>query len=475
MKMFITIVLSVTCVFAAFAQKASDVLEGGMPIKSGEKIYLQFNNQNILKYDLSRYITDLDFTSLPDSPILMPRKNAVNMILWPYNPLNISVKTSSKVFADPINEAALSALTGIISSLPDLSIFKQSTGAESFINQEKASNNNSDCSVDKLNSKLNIIRQSLSVDQKIPIANIFTRLTKLDFSSERPTDSLSKINVDIEKIATTFETINANINNLREEIKRFNCPDTASPFVGKYIFNQILDQVTVVYKERRKRLLNLKIARDLIESQANNYTKLGDPKGNQLDEVVAKEGNISIYSITFKQGPLVLDDQLEIVSREPEEILSKTIRIRKFQRFVPEVSVGTAFTFLKYNTYGTTSDSTGQQYVGTPTENKLRNLNIAAMLNLNYFIENSILHPFYQIGAGVNSGVPTLLTGFGLRSSINGLKRLALSGGVAMSWIRVLDKLKVGDRVSGTDDIEKDLKTEFSWPPKPYIGIQFNF
>jgi hypothetical protein len=138
------------------------------------------------------------------------------------------------------------------------------------------------------------------------------------------------------------------------------------------------------------------------------------------------------------------------------------------------VSIGTAFTSFKYLTYGTTSDSSGQQYVAAPVEAQMRNLNIATMLNFNYFTPDSQLHPFFQLGAGINSGLPTFLTGFGIRSNISGLKRLAVSGGLAMTWLRELTNLKVGDKISGTADIEKDFKYSSAPTFAPYFSIQFN-
>ena len=44
-----------------------------------------------------------------------------------------------------------------------------------------------------------------------------------------------------------------------------------------------------------------------------------------------------------------------------------------------------------------------------------------------------------------------------------------------MTWIKELEKLKVGDEVTGTAAIDQDLKSAFSWPPKAYIGLQYNF
>ena len=102
------------------------------------------------------------------------------------------------------------------------------------------------------------------------------------------------------------------------------------------------------------------------------------------------------------------------------------------------------------------------------------------MVNFNYYMPNSPIHFLYQIGAGINSGIPTIITGFGIRSNINGIKRISISGGIALTWIKELDKLKVGDEVTGTSDIDKDLKFQFSWftkqyTPKSYIGLQYNF
>lgn len=189
--------------------------------------------------------------------------------------------------------------------------------------------------------------------------------------------------------------------------------------------------------------------------------------------IAAKEGKISIYTVTIKESGYMLSDSKEIVSIESKEVNKKSLRVRKFQRIVPEVSIGTAFTFFKYNTYGTTSDSSGVLYVASPTENLIRNINITTMINYNYYIHNSPIHPLWQIGLGVNSGIPTLMSGFGLRTK-TGQRRITITGGLAMTWVKELDKLKVGDKISGTDDIDKDLTFQFA-KPTGYIGIQYNF
>lgn len=193
-----------------------------------------------------------------------------------------------------------------------------------------------------------------------------------------------------------------------------------------------------------------------------------------------------MYTLIIKGSGYKLSDKDEIISSETNEIIKRTVMARKFKRFITEVSTGTAFTFFEYPIYGTTSDSSGiktdNQYIASPEKSSVRNLNITTMVNFNYFIPNSNIHPLFQIGIGVNSGMPTLLSGVGLRltgiGSVSKSKeshRVAITGGIAMTWIKELDKLKVGDQVSGTADIENDLKYQFSWPPRLYIGLQYSF
>jgi len=82
---------------------------------------------------------------------------------------------------------------------------------------------------------------------------------------------------------------------------------------------------------------------------------------------------------------------------------------------------------------------------------------------------------YAQIGLGINSEIPTLLTGVGLRNNLNGSRRFTISGGLAMSWLKELETLEVGDPVSGTDDIDKDFKYSSTPSFTGYIGIQCNF
>ena len=471
MKKNLLIALAILfCFQFATAQKASDVLENGNPVEKGHRLFLKYDiTEKVLKVDAVKNDQDVDFTTMEDSIIFLIRKNAINVYLKPLNPLNYSYNTETKVVIDPINEAAANALSSIIDVLG------------TTVSRTKSERNTTaeNCpEFDSMQKKIEEIQTKLSSSKKDEILKIFETLKGISFSDEQSTkDALTIAKDEIKTIEDHYKVIDNMIIEAKTDVKNYNC-DYPEGFTAKYIFNAILKDLSTTMDEQKKRLTNLQTAYKLVkEMQERASIGGGTPELKwciPLNEVALKKGTISIYTVTIKENGYKLSDNKEIVSIESKELMKRTVRIRKFQRFVFEVSVGTAFTFLEYNSYGTTTDSTGQQFVASPTKNTVQNLNITTMINFNYYIPNSTIHPLYQIGVGINSGIPSVLFGIGLRSNI-GKKGITISGGLAMTWIKELDKLKVGDKISGTDDIDKDYK--YSSAPKfsPYVGLQYNF
>lgn len=482
------LLLAVTCFcLQAVAQKASDVIENGIAVKKDGKLFFNYEGKEI-KYDAAFFLSDNsqrtpNFLPIKDSCIFLVKNSAIRVYVKPVNPLNYSYSAENKLIIDPINEIAAKTLGSIGDILSKVTTSGTASGAPAY----KAVQPDGKkivvippCGdIETTRRKLKGIEDSLKDDQKAKIVELFEKLKKVNFITyERTTQQLEPIAKGINGVEAHFANVEKELKQAQGLIDAYSCPDP-SPFVAQYIFNNIVKDFTSVKDEQRKRLSNLKTAYDLVAA-VRDTAEEGNGEGVAWvlpiePTIPAEPSKISVYTIKLKETGYKLNDKKEIVKTEPTAILTKTLRVRAFQRFVPEVSIGTVFTFFKYNTWGTTSDSTGQQYVAKHTENTIRNLNIAAMVNFNYYIPQSPVHPFYQLGAGINAGIPTLLTGFGVRSNINGLKRVAIAGGVAMTWLRTLDKLQEGSKISGTDDIEKDLKYEFSWPPKPYISIQYNF
>lgn len=473
----------------ATAQKASDVLENGIPLKTNEKLFISFENESKeLKFDAAKSIQDPsnppDFITLKDSTIFLASKGGVNVYLRPLNPLNFSYSTENKIIIDQISAdevAALSTIIAVINTVIPVNKAKPLApkGTPPGILNPKPPVD-VDCDIKKLQETVESIQKKLSDNKKATINGIFKKLKSLDFIDKDDTKSqLATIKISIDEVEDYFNKIEASIIDGKKMVEDYKCDSPDKKFTIQYIFNDILKDFSTTKNEQKKRLDNIQRIYEEVDKEQRVAAIGGGSDGLRWcvkpKELPSKVGEISVYTITVKESGYNLSDKEEIVSLEPKDILKKTVRIRQFQRFIPEVSVGVAYTFLKYYSYGTTSDSTGQQYVASPTENTVKNINITTMLNYNYYIPNSNIHPLYQIGVGINSGMPTLLTGFGIRTNANGIKRLAISGGIAMTWLRELETLKVGDKVTGTADIEDDYK--YSSAPKfsPYICLQYNF
>ncbi|WP_316802944.1 hypothetical protein [Pedobacter nototheniae] len=487
----IMIILAIGWCNLLMAQTAGDVLEHGIKIQSDKKIFFYYDQDDFKVYigkSLEDKTNSANFLPVKDSTIYLIQDNGINLYMRPVNPLNYSYTGVSTLVIDPVREAATKALSSIgdvitAAMKPDKTIISKEFAkiwGLTTLQVDAAKNSNLSCEKsDTIKSKLNSIKQLLEIDKKTNQIIIFKDLKALDFIDEQETvDSVKSIGIRLNTIENHYSLIIKRINNLREEIKNYECPNQ-DLYISKYIYNDILDKLLAAYTEQKKRLDNSTSVFNLVKKAQQTASKGGNAAGLgwcfKLNNATPSAGKVSIYDISLKETGYKLSDHQEIVASETKDKLKKTLRIRAFNRFIPEVYVGTAFTFIKYNTYGTTTDAAGQQYIGTPTENKLRNFNVVTMINFNYFIEKSDLHPFFQIGAGINTGIPDFLTGAGIRINSNGLKRLAISGGIAMTWVKELDKLKVGDKVSGTDDIEKDLQFQFTWPPKPYIALQYKF
>jgi hypothetical protein len=478
-NLFLTILMIFMCYHLSTAQKASDVLEHGMRVNTDEKLFLQYDGK-VLKFDLAKSLQDSsnppDFITLGDSTIFLVSKNGVNAYLKPLNPLRYSYSTENKIVIDPINEAAAVAMGSII----DVLGIVDSLNKGKNIDREYKSKG---CAkFDSLKKKVEDIQSNLSDSKKSQINEIFNKLRSLDFADETITISeLDTIKTMITEIETYFKKSDSLITLAKTDVKNYNC-DSPDVFTAQYIFNAILKELATQLEEQKKRLDHLQAVYNLAKKAQQTASIGGGDNGLRwcfkLDEVPSTEGKISNYTITIKESGYILSPKEEIVSIESKDALKRTVMIRKFQRFVPEVSAGIVFSFFKYNSYGTTSDSTGQQYVASPKENVVENINITAMVNWNLYSPDNPIHPLIQIGVGIHSGLPSVFVGGGLRfsnRSNNSVSRIRITGGLAIAWIEELDKLKVGDKVLGTADIDNDLK--YSGFPKfsPYVGLQYKF
>jgi|LakMenE01Jun11ns_1017448.scaffolds.fasta_scaffold9936430_2 hypothetical protein len=490
-KLIVIILIGIFFVPKINAQTASDILEKGIPVRMDESIFLKYDPiAKELKIDASRKDQEVNFTTLEDSTLYLIRKNQINVYLRPLNPLKFSYKSDVKLVVDPVDEAAEKAMDDIfkvLQSLPETFFERQ----ESKTGTEKADGKKGKKDVelvkvtclefDRILLSLDSALSALNNNPKDKILKIETELSGLDFAERQKTlDELNKARNNVKEINDHFEAIKGKLDRAQKLLVDLNCPFEDLVW-RKMLFSLVIKDFRNVLEEQKKRLNNLVKAVELVENEVK-IASSNDPQANlswvvPLKPAKLEKGKIAVFSVSIDElGTNVLNADEK---KENKNVSTRTIQFRKYQTFVPEISAGVAFTFFKYYTYGTSNDSAGfttnTVRVASPKEEVLKNINITAMINWNFFTPLSPIHPLIQLGAGVNAELPTLFLGGGLRFSNNPKNRFRVTGGIACTWMKELNELEVGDVVSGTDDINKDLKYDPFPRLKPYLGFQYNF
>jgi hypothetical protein len=147
--------------------------------------------------------------------------------------------------------------------------------------------------------------------------------------------------------------------------------------------------------------------------------------------------------------------------------------LRTYQSIVPEVSVAVVYAGFTRPKYGTSpSKADASKTVVERAGSEPVDLSAAVLLNgvCNTW-RNGWVYPMFQLGISVNKDAPAILAGAGLR--FTSPSRLGLAGGAVIGWVKDLDRLQPGDSVTGTADIEADLKRKMK--VSYYIALQYQF
>ncbi|MCU0440674.1 MAG: hypothetical protein MUC49_22495 [Raineya sp.] len=133
--------------------------------------------------------------------------------------------------------------------------------------------------------------------------------------------------------------------------------------------------------------------------------------------------------------------------------------------------VGQLYSSSTLKGYGV-SNSTSGQFTVTEDDITKGSLVTAIFLNFNFGLGSRYFAPITQIGIDPTKKRPFLLLGGGF--SIPNV-RIAITSGPIWTWNPSLGKLSVGQTISSTNDLEKDIQYKFNIQPKGwYLGIQYN-
>lgn len=463
----------------SFAQTASDILERAVKIDNTNELRLKFEKSAINYKTVAGRKTS--YVSLDDSLYFLT-SNKVPVFIETVNPLNFSVASSLSYSADAISKAQDAAFLTLIKLIkapgapPDAASAVAPGGAPALAHVAVVAP--AVRPFRNIQREIEALQKRLTNNNKKLIAEQFTILKNITFdnaSTIQPT--LDGVLTFSDRLSSVYKTYQDSLTKIRIDLDGYTSPPY--PFtevtLGKHMFQQDTVALSASITTQLKWLANLLAAHKLVSEAFSNAVKSDDELLTKVDEVVNNSGKIANLAVTVNKDGMKLTPGNDIVPEDKKAASSRTIKFRKFNRFVFEVAAGVAYTDIDFPKFGTTTDAAGNTVVSDAGKDSFRKFNLTAMFNWNYYIQNSSIHPFFQLGVGANSQYPTLFSGVGLRFNSNASSHFAISGGFASTWVKTLDKLKIGDTVTGTADIDKDITYEFHFPLKPYIGLQYNF
>jgi hypothetical protein len=166
-----------------------------------------------------------------------------------------------------------------------------------------------------------------------------------------------------------------------------------------------------------------------------------------------------------------VNEVTHVIGLSEAQTTTGTLQLRRYARLVPEMAAGFVTSTVRRPKYGTATNAAGQTVVARKPEEDV-SFSGALLLNAVFASQSeSFALPMLQLGVSVAPDGPGIMAGLGLR--LTRPKRVALSVGAILAWVKDLQTLRVDGPVSGTTAIDADLAYEPT--VKPYFALQFKF
>jgi hypothetical protein len=247
----------------------------------------------------------------------------------------------------------------------------------------------------------------------------------------------------------------------------------------------VTGQILVDYVEVRSTADRILAAKENLAQQLGNLAKTLDPLVDQgvwygpsssdyvIKTVTPTFAEQQGVTATVKTRSVKLDNGSIVISSDDTNVVSATLVVRKSSFFVAERAAAIVYNSLTYPQYGTAKNAAGDTVVQRTADH--RPINGALMLNLVMRTgrDSSVAYPFLQLGVSSAKDFPGFLAGLGLRFADP--FNFSISVGGLITRYKDLDgDLKVGDAVTGTDDINQHLTYKTS-PVVLYGAVQLKF
>jgi hypothetical protein len=420
---------------------------------------------------------DGTFRSFPASAAFLTKSSVY--VAYPHlNPLATQATVTSVAVADPAYAnitTLLNAITGAISTaIPGAAI--GTTNAPGVAN--KAAEPNEVCP--DPSGDIQKFRKDLDLDPPSDLAKTVATwpgIVDASFGAGKPGagavgDGITEINKLVTKLGNDISAAQKDWTTITK------CSTTATDDVKRAVY-----QAVSLYDPnlRLQQLTALQTAaRQLSDSLMKQFGMPDNWTGpNLTDYVISAEiapTFMDMQNVTVKVVSLTLkvDNTTSALTTDQQAAGSTTFSVRKYSTMTTEIGVGVVFGTIKQPIYGTSMNAAGQTIVAKKSDQSL-STNGAVLANFVCRCGTGLLVPMLQVGASASKDLPALLVGAGIRLFGLGKGDFALSGGGMIAWYKDLQKLKVGDEVTGTNDITSDLGLITLPKVGGYLGIEYKF
>lgn len=301
----------------------------------------------------------------------------------------------------------------------------------------------------------------------------------IDQSFAAGAEGTTAMQAGIAAISKSAESFTANANDASAKWKVIVGCISKAPDSQKGLYE--VAALTAQDRTRLQQLLALqKTTADLSELLTKDYADGSKWTGSTATDFIVgaevKPTFEKMQNVTVKitSTNLKVDGITSVLSVDQEVAGSATLTVRRYSALAPEIGIGAVLGTLKTPVYGTGKNAAGQTIVAQ-TDTKSLSINPTILANFVCRCGAGLLSPMVQIGVATSKDLPGILLGGGLRLFGLGKGDVALGGGALFGWYKDLQKLKVGDVVSGTSDINSDLGYISTPKIGGYVAIQYKF
>jgi len=218
---------------------------------------------------------------------------------------------------------------------------------------------------------------------------------------------------------------------------------------------------------------NLALRKDLVDlhKALEIYTKESRWIGDSFIFLKPRINPEKIATINVKVTPRTLNLEAGKLKLTEGSAVETKFDLRQYHSVIAEVIPALIYTDLAYPKWGT-DEKDGVIKVKKGKDSRFP-MEGAVTLNMLWSrLGTSMAYPTFQLGISSAKDFPGFLGGVGLR--FVGKYPVSISVGRMITWYKDLDKLAEGSVVTGTADIEADLKFKRS-PVAWYAAIQYKF